>query len=125
MRRRSLVGNRLYLFSRQGDDEVMSALDADTGKVIWRTAYPIAVELHPAATKHGPGPKSTPVFADGKLFALGFAGTVTAYDANTGKQLWQKPATQAATSSSTAMRSRRSSIAAWSSSTSAATCRAR
>jgi outer membrane protein assembly factor BamB len=89
-----LVGNRLYLFSRQGDDEVMSALDADTGKVTWRTAYPIAVELHPAATKHGPGPKSTPVFADGKLFALGFAGTVTAYDANSGKQLWQKPATK-------------------------------
>jgi len=88
-----LVGNRLYLFSRQGDDEVMSALDPATGKVIWRTAYPIAVTLHPAATKHGPGPKSTPVFADGKLFALGFAGTVTAYDANTGKQLWQKPGT--------------------------------
>src|SRR5688500_11942133 len=32
-----VVGNRVYVFSRQGDDEVMSAIDADNGKVIWRT----------------------------------------------------------------------------------------
>jgi outer membrane protein assembly factor BamB len=86
-----LVGTRLYLFSRQGEDEVMSALDAATGKTIWRTAYPLAVTMHPAALKHGPGPKSTPVFADGKLFSIGFTGVVTAFDAATGKQLWQKP----------------------------------
>ena len=35
-----LVGSRLYMFSRQGEDEVMSALDAATGKAVWRTAYP-------------------------------------------------------------------------------------
>jgi len=86
-----VVGNRIYLFSRQGDDEVMSALDPASGKVIWRTAYPVAVTMHPAATKHGPGPKSTPVFAGGKLFSIGMTGIVTAFDANTGKQLWQKP----------------------------------
>jgi outer membrane protein assembly factor BamB len=89
-----VVGNRIYLFSRQGDDEVMSALDPANGKVIWRTAYPVAVTMHPAALKHGPGPKSTPVYADGKLFSIGFTGTVTAFDAATGKQLWQKPGTE-------------------------------
>src|SRR5262245_35075311 len=29
-----LIGDRLYVFSRLGDDEVMSALDAASGKVI-------------------------------------------------------------------------------------------
>jgi outer membrane protein assembly factor BamB len=86
-----VVGNRIYLFSRQGNDEVMSALDPASGKAIWRTAYPVAVTMHPAATKHGPGPKSTPVFAGGKLFSIGMTGIVTAFDAATGKQLWQKP----------------------------------
>jgi outer membrane protein assembly factor BamB len=86
-----VVGNRLYLFSRQGGDEVMSAMDPENGKVIWRTAYPVAVTMHPAATKHGEGPKSTPVYAGGKLFSIGMTGVVTAFDASTGKQLWQKP----------------------------------
>jgi outer membrane protein assembly factor BamB len=86
-----VVGNRLYLFSRQGDDEVMSAMDAESGKVIWRTGYPVTFTMHSAATKHGMGPKSTPVFSNGKLYSIGMTGVVTAFDANTGKQLWQKP----------------------------------
>jgi len=32
-----VVGNRIYQFSRQGEREVMTALDADTGKSIWQT----------------------------------------------------------------------------------------
>src|SRR5688500_10339336 len=35
-----LVGNRIYIFTRQGEDEVMQALDAASGKSIWRTSYP-------------------------------------------------------------------------------------
>jgi outer membrane protein assembly factor BamB len=44
-----------------------------------------------AAAPHGAGPKSTPIFADGKLYSIGMTGTVTAWDAATGRQLWQKP----------------------------------
>ena len=87
-----LVGERIFMFTRQGDDEVMTALDAGTGKVIWRTAYPAPFEMNPATSKHGPGPKSTPAFADNRLFTHGISGLVTAFDATTGKQLWQHPA---------------------------------
>ena len=87
-----LVGNRVYAFARQGDNEVMSALDASTGKVLWQTRYPAPVTINPAAKAHGPGPKSTPTFADGRLYTLGMGGIVTAFDAASGKQLWQKPA---------------------------------
>ena len=86
-----LVGNRIYLFSRQGDNEVMSALDPDSGKVIWQTGYPATFTMNAAAAKHGQGPKSTPVFSNGKLYSIGMTGIVTAFDASTGKQLWQKP----------------------------------
>ena len=86
-----LVGDRLYLFSRQGEDEVMSALDASSGKTIWQTKYPVSFTMHSAAVKHGPGPKSTPTFAGGKIFAIGMTGVVTAFDAASGRQLWQKP----------------------------------
>jgi outer membrane protein assembly factor BamB len=86
-----LVGNRIYLFSRQGDNEVMSALDPENGKVIWQTGYPATFTMHSAAVKHGQGPKSTPVFSNGKLYSIGMTGIVTAFDAASGKQLWQKP----------------------------------
>jgi outer membrane protein assembly factor BamB len=86
-----VVGNRIYLFSRVGDEEVMSAMDPENGKVIWRTGSAASFTMHSAATKHGMGPKSTPVFADGKLFSIGMTGIIRAFDAATGKQLWQKP----------------------------------
>jgi outer membrane protein assembly factor BamB len=87
-----VVGNRVYVFSRQEDNEVMRAIDADSGKVVWQTSYPAPFKMNPATGRHGPGPKSTPTYANGRLFTLGMSGIVTAFDAVTGKQLWQKPA---------------------------------
>ena len=86
-----LVGDRLYLFARQKNDEVMLALDPDSGNVIWRTAYPAPFDMNPATAPHGPGPKSTPAYADGRVFTLGMSGIVTAFEAETGRQLWQTP----------------------------------
>ena len=86
-----LVGNRVYMFARQGEDEVMLALDPGSGETLWRTSYPAPFEMMPATRRHGPGPKSTPTYADGRLFSLGISGIVTAFDADTGRQLWQMP----------------------------------
>jgi outer membrane protein assembly factor BamB len=86
-----VVGGRLYMFSRQGEDEVMSAIDPATGAVTWKAAYPAPFTMNKSTARHGPGPKSTPAFADGRLFSIGMTGIVTARDAATGKELWQKP----------------------------------
>jgi outer membrane protein assembly factor BamB len=87
-----LIGNRIYMFARQGANEVMQAIDAASGKTIWQTRYAAPVTVNPAAKAHGPGPKATPTFANGRLHTLGMGGIVTAFDAASGKQLWQKPA---------------------------------
>jgi outer membrane protein assembly factor BamB len=87
-----LVGNRLYTHTRQGENEVMMALDADTGKTVWQTPYPAPYKMNPATKNHGQGPKSTPLFADGRLYTLGISGIVSAFNAADGKLLWQKPA---------------------------------
>ena len=87
-----LVGDRIYMFSRQGEDEVVRALDAGTGDVIWSTRYPAPFELNPYMKSHGMGPKATPTYADGRLFVFGMSGIVTAFDAETGKKLWRRPA---------------------------------
>jgi outer membrane protein assembly factor BamB len=90
-----VVDGCVYAFGRQGEEEVMSALDALTGAVIWRTAYPAPFKLPDGTGKHGLGPKSTPAYAEGRLFALGITGIFSAYDARTGELLWQKPAPSA------------------------------
>jgi len=41
---------------------------------------------------HGAGPKSTPLFHNGKLYTLGINGIVSAFDGASGKLLWRKPA---------------------------------
>ena len=85
-----VVGNRVYQFSRQGDNEVMRAIDAATGKVIWEKSYAAPFEMVSATKRHGPGPKSTPTYADGRLFTFGMSSIITAWDAATGKELWRK-----------------------------------
>lgn len=98
-----LVGPRLYLFTRQGEEEVMTAIDAASGKAVWRSAYAAPFNMVGATARHGAGPKSTPTYANGRLFSLGMTNIVTAFDAATGKQLWQKPATKAQPAFHTAM----------------------
>ena len=86
-----VIGNRIYQFARQGEREVMSAIDADSGKILWQTGHAAPFTMHSATTQHGPGPKSTPVYSNGRLYSIGMTGIVTAYDAASGKQIWQKP----------------------------------
>jgi outer membrane protein assembly factor BamB len=98
-----LVDDRIHLFSRQGEEEVMTALDAASGEVIWRTSYPAPFEMNSSTSRHGPGPKSTPAYAGGRLYSFGMSSIVTAFDASTGQQLWQRPATEAQPDFHTAM----------------------
>jgi outer membrane protein assembly factor BamB len=87
-----LIGNRVFTFGRIDTDEVAMALDAGTGAVEWRTAYNAPYRQNAGTQRHGPGPKSTPLYHDGRLFTLGINGVVSAFDADTGALLWQKPA---------------------------------
>jgi outer membrane protein assembly factor BamB len=46
--------------------------------------------MNPAAAGHGKGPKSTPVYSNGKLYTLGITGVLSCYDTAKGKLLWRK-----------------------------------
>ena len=81
---------RIYVFARQGEDEVLLCLDSTTGKEIWRSSQSISYEMHPAALGHGKGPKSTPVISKGAVYTLGISGVLSAHDARTGKLKWRR-----------------------------------
>jgi outer membrane protein assembly factor BamB len=84
------ANGRIYVFARQGDDEVLLCFDAATGKELWRSGQPISFQMHEAAQAHGKGPKSTPVFSNGLVYTLGISGVLSAHDANTGKLKWRR-----------------------------------
>ena len=83
-------GGRVYQFSREGESEIVRALDLASGRELWKQAYPVAYEMNPAASGHGKGPKSTPALADGRLFTFGITGILSAWDAVSGRLVWRK-----------------------------------
>lgn len=84
----SLVGDKLYVFAREGGGEILRCLDATTGKELWQDKHDVLAATGPA--QGFSGPRCTPTVADGKVVTLGLRGTLTCYDAATGKQLWRK-----------------------------------
>ena len=84
-----VVGATVYAFTRREEREGITALDAATGAVRWRSDYPARFSPGGPAASHGAGPKATPLFHEGKLFTLGISGIVAAFDPASGKLLWR------------------------------------
>jgi outer membrane protein assembly factor BamB len=84
-----VVGDTVYSFSRRGNDEVVTALNARTGAERWRSAYAAPYTPSKPTVAHGSGPKATPLYHEGKLYTLGITGIVTSFSAGTGARAWQ------------------------------------
>ena len=84
----ALVGDKLYVFARQGDQEVILCLNAGDGTESWRVGYQAPAISGPSARQHS-GPRSSPAVAEGKIVTIGVTGIVSCVDM-AGKMLWQK-----------------------------------
>ena len=85
-------GDLLFTMYREGDNEVVIALDAATGGTRWQHAYHAPL-LHDGyfdvwLNSAGPGPYSSPLLADGSVFTIGVNGHLHALDARTGALRW-------------------------------------
>jgi outer membrane protein assembly factor BamB len=86
-----VAGDRVVVHARQGEREITRAVALGTGKEIWRDEYAAPYAVNSAARAHGPGPKSTPAVAAGRVFTFGIGGVLSALDLKTGKVLWRTP----------------------------------
>ncbi len=84
----ALVGDRLYVFSRENGNEILRCLNAADGKELWQDKYEALGATGPAASFNGP--RSSPAVANGKVVTLGVRGMLSSVDATTGKVLWRK-----------------------------------
>jgi outer membrane protein assembly factor BamB len=78
-----VADGRLYTMFADASDELVVAMDAATGRELWR--HRLDSKYHDG---QGNGPRSTPTVDDGVVYALGAKGRLAALDAASGKQLW-------------------------------------
>lgn len=76
---------RAFTIEQRGNDEVAAAYDVLTGRELWTNAWKATF----IESMGGPGPRATPAFEDGTLFALGATGELRALDASNGKLRWR------------------------------------
>lgn len=85
-----VTNERVYQHARQGEQEVAWCLDLNDGKVLWRQSEPTPFKMGGGGERHGKGPKSCPVLAEGRLFTLSITGTLIAREALTGSLIWKR-----------------------------------
>jgi hypothetical protein len=85
----ALVGDKLYVFTRDKNDEVVRCVNAADGKDVWKEKYD-AAGFQGRGDTGFPGPRSSPAVTNGKVVTLGVLGMLSCFDAASGKLLWQK-----------------------------------
>lgn len=82
----AIGGGRAFTIEQRLRNEVVVAYDVMTGKELWTNAWP---ERFSQWMGGGEGPRATPAWADGHVFALGARGELRCLDAETGKVVWR------------------------------------
>ncbi len=80
----AVVGNRLFTQEQRGEDEFVICYDADNGEEVWSHRDTTRFEEVVA----GPGPRATPTFHEGRIYAMGANGRLNCLNAATGKLYW-------------------------------------
>jgi outer membrane protein assembly factor BamB len=82
----AVAGDTAVTQEQRGDDELVVAYDLHTGAVRWIQAE----RARYATVIAGVGPRATPSIADGRVYAMGATGLLSALDLRTGARLWRK-----------------------------------
>jgi outer membrane protein assembly factor BamB len=86
-----VAGDRLIVFQRVGDEEVVECLGAGDGKPRWKFAYPTAFVDD---FGKGDGPRATPAIAGSSVVTFGADGWLHALDLGSGKKRWGRELTK-------------------------------
>ncbi len=86
----SVAGDRLYTMDSDGTTEYVLALEAGSGKEVWRVAA--GPEL---IDPMGNGPRTTPTLDGGTVYAMGSHGRLLALKAADGAKIWEVDLPQA------------------------------
>ncbi|MGQ8335137.1 outer membrane protein assembly factor BamB family protein [Sunxiuqinia sp. A32] len=80
----TIVKGVVYIVDHKGSDDILRALDLNTGTQLWESAYE-------EETSAGYGfTRGCPVYSEGKLYTYSSGGIATCFDASAGKIIWSR-----------------------------------
>lgn len=83
----SIEGDVLYTMYRTGNDEIVLAADAASGKTLWEYRYD--AHIRPGmGMENGPGPHATPLVTANGVYEIGILGNLICLNKKTGKLVW-------------------------------------
>jgi outer membrane protein assembly factor BamB len=80
-----IADGRAYTIEQRRGQEVAAAYDVATGRELWKQAWNAEY-----TDSTGDGPRATPTWDNGRVYALGATGELRCLDANNGSVIWGK-----------------------------------
>lgn len=80
-----IANGRAFTIEQRGDKEVVAAYDVQTGRELWTNEWSAVFRERMG----GDGPRATPTWHDGTVFALGGTGELRALEDASGRVLWR------------------------------------
>ena len=82
-------GGRVFVHSRRGDLEIVTAFDLESGGQLWQHDYHARFVQNTIVPTALPGPFATPAVDGGRVFTLGAGGILSSWDAASGDLVWR------------------------------------
>jgi outer membrane protein assembly factor BamB len=76
---------RAFTIEQRGAEEIVAAYDILTGRELWTSGWTAKF----SESLGGPGPRATPTWSDGRVYALGAAGELRVLDDTDGRTVWR------------------------------------
>ena len=83
----AVADGRVVIFHRAGDSEQLDALDAKTGRSLWRVAFPASYR---GGIDSDTGPRCVPLIHAGCVYVFGAAGDLHSVELASGKKRWSR-----------------------------------
>ena len=82
----TVAAGRAFTIEQRRNQEVVAAYDVATGRELWNHAWDAQFQ----EMMGGPGPRATPTWHEGRVYALGATGFLWSLDAATGDVVWER-----------------------------------
>jgi outer membrane protein assembly factor BamB len=80
-----IARGRAFTIEQRGEEEVVAAYDVVTGRELWTNRWKATFR----ELMGGDGPRATPTWSDGRVYALGATGELRCLEEATGKVVWR------------------------------------